>query len=201
MRFLLADREFIGLEWLNFLEAHGIPFAIRVKAGMIVITEDWQRLRLQSLLAKRRPGRTFPDQGDAKALTLTFAAKRIRGNESLIVASNVPGQNAVNAYRRRWSIECLFGDAKTRGLNFEDTRMQPAEKLSLLLAIVAMAIAWVNKTASALIGTGKLARNTYGHYAKSWFRTGFDEVRRLLRSNPIAALDPWQSIPKRKRFV
>ncbi|OSQ56720.1 transposase [Marivita cryptomonadis] len=205
VKLLLADREFIGLEWLNFLEARGIPFAIRVKAGMIVITEDGKRLRLRSLLAKRRPGRkfqaTFPAQGDAEALTLTFAAKRIKGGELLIVASNVPDQNALNAYRRRWSIECLFGDAKTRGLNLEDTRMQTAEKLSLLLAIVAMAIAWANKTASALIGTGKLTRKTHGHYAKSWFRTGFDEVRRLLRSNPIAALDPWQSISKRKRVV
>ena len=36
----LADRESIGLEWLNFFKARGIPFAIRVKAGMIVITED-----------------------------------------------------------------------------------------------------------------------------------------------------------------
>ena len=119
----------------------------------------------------------------------------------LIVASNMPDQNTLNAYRHRWSIECLFGDAKTRGLNLEDTRIQSADKLSLLLSIVAIAIAWANKTASALIGTAKLKRKRHGHYAKSWFRTGFDEVRRLLRTNPLAALDPWRSIPKRRRVV
>ena len=73
---------------------------------------------------------TFPAQGDVEAPTLTFAAKRIKGGEVLIVASNVAGQNTLNAYRRRWSIECLFGDAKTHGLNLEDTRMQTAAKLS-----------------------------------------------------------------------
>lgn len=205
IRLLLADREFIGLKWLNFLDENDIPFAIRVKAGMNVHTEDGRSLSLRSLLAKCRGARkfraTFPSQGDVAALSLTFAAKRIKGGELLIVASNVAGQNTLNAYRRRWSIECLFGDAKTRGLNLEDTRLQIAAKLSLLLAIVALAIAWTNKTASALIGRGKLPRKAHGHYAKSWFRTGFDELRRLLRTDPQAALNPWAAILKRPGVV
>jgi hypothetical protein len=205
IQFLLADREFIGLKWLNFLEDSGIPFAIRVKAGLLVNTHEGHCLSLASLLAKCRGPRkfsaAFPSQGDVPALSLTFAARRIKGGELLIVASNIPDRNTLNAYRRRWAIECLFGDTKTRGLNLEDTRRQIAAKLSLLLAIVALAVAWSNKTASALIGSGKLKRKTHGHHAKSWFRTGFDEVRRLLRSDPIGALDPWKSIPKRTRVV
>jgi hypothetical protein len=205
IRLLLADREFIGLKWLNFLDHNGIPFAIRVKAGMNVRTEDGRNLSLRSLLAKCRGARkfraTFPRQGEVSALALTFSAKRIKGGELLIIASNVADQNTLNAYRRRWSIECLFGDAKTRGLNLEDTRLQIAAKLSLLLAIVALAIAWTNKTASVLIGKGKLRRKSHGYYAKSWFRTGFDEVRRLLRSDPQAAVEPWLKIPKRPRVV
>ena len=205
IRLLLADREFIGLKWLNFLDRNGISFAIRVKAGMNVRTEDGRSLSLRSLLAKCRGARkfraTFLSQGDVKGLTLTFAAKRIKGGELLIVASNATDQNILNAYRRRWSIECLFGDTKTRGLNLEDTRLQIATKLSLLLAIIALAVAWINKIASALIGTGKLKRKTHGYYAKSWFRTGFDEVRRLLRSDTNAATRPWLQFSKRQRVV
>ena len=205
VQLLLADREFIGLKWLNFLDANAIPFAIRVKAGLIVTTEDGRSLSLRSWLTKCRAARkfraTFPAQGDAEALTLTFAAKRIRGGDLLIIASNAPNKNGLNAYRRRWSIECLFGDAKTRGLNLEDTRLQIAAKLHLLLAVVALAIAWTNKTASTLIGRGKLPRKNHGHYAKSWFRTGFDQLRRLLRCDPIAALNPWASIPNRPGVV
>ncbi|MDB2423767.1 hypothetical protein N9X05_17690 [Paracoccaceae bacterium] len=121
-------------------------------------------------------------------MTLTFAARRIRGGELLIVASNVANRNTLNAYRRRWAIECLFGDTKTRGLNLEDTRLQIASKLSLLLAIVSLAVVWANRTASTFIGRGTLKRKTHGYYAKSWFRTGFDEIRRLLRSDPCAAV-------------
>lgn len=54
---------------------------------------------------------------------LGFAAKRIRGGELVIVAASKDVHYALVAYRRRWSIECLFGDTKTRGLNLEDTRL------------------------------------------------------------------------------
>ena len=68
-------------------------------------------------------------------------------------------------------------------------------------AIVALAVAWANKAASSLIGRGKLKRKTHGYYAKSWFRTGFDEIRRLLRSDPRTALKPWSRIRKRPGVV
>ena len=186
-------------------QRENIPFAIRVKARLRVETEDGRRLNLSSLLRKYRGARkfyaTFPGQGDVAALTLTFAARRIRGGELLIVASNVADRNTLNAYRRRWAIECLFGDTKTRGLNLEDTRLQIASKLSLLLAIVSLAVVWANRTASTLIGRGSLKRKTHGYYAKSWFRTGFDEIRRLLRSDPCAAVQPWSRISIQRGVV
>ena len=49
-----------------------------------------------------------------------FAARRLEGGELLIVASNTPARAALAAYRKRWAIECLFSDTKTRGLNLED---------------------------------------------------------------------------------
>lgn len=76
VRLLLADREFIGLKWLNFHEHSGTPFAIRVKAGLLVTTQEGRSLSLQSLLAKCRGARKFhatlPRQGDVPALSLTF---------------------------------------------------------------------------------------------------------------------------------
>ena len=194
-----------GLRWLGFLNENGIPFVIRMKAGMIVETDEGRRLSLRSLLTRCRGARTFCAtllaQSDADALTLCFAAKRVKGGALLIVASNVSDRSILNAYRKRRAIECLFGDTKTRGLNLEDTRLQIAAKLSLLLAIVALAVAWTSKAATAIIGRGKLKRKAHGYYAKSWFRTGFDEVRRLLRSDPCAAIKPWSCIPKRPGVV
>jgi hypothetical protein len=192
---LLADREFIGGEWLRYLKENNIPFVIRVKEGMTVITEDGRRLTLASLLRRDRGKRSFraalPGDGKTCPLWLGFAAKRINGGELLIVAASKDAHHALTAYRKRWSIECLFADAKTRGLNLEDTRITIARKLSLLLAIVAIALAWSSKTAAKIIGTRPMPRKTHGYLAKSWFRTGFDALRNRLRQDPDQALKPW----------
>ncbi len=198
IKLLLADREFIGVCWLRFLNENNAPFVIRVKEGLNVVTEDGRKLTLGSLLRKGRGARQFSACfagaiSDAP-LKLNFAAKRIKGKELLIVASNAPARHALGAYRKRWAIECLFGDAKTRGLNLEDTQFTCPRKPDLLLGIVALAMARASKTASRLIGTGKMPRKKHGYYAKSWFRVGLDQIRRLLRTDPTAAIEPWRKI-------
>jgi len=206
VRLLLADREFVGLAWMNFLNENKIPFAIRMKEKLIVTTEDGRRLALGSAPRKCRGVRTFRAAlGDDQVLWLNFAARRLEDGALLIVAPNTPARAALAAYRKRWAIECLFGDAKTRGLNLEDTRLVTPRKLDLLLALVALAIAWAAKAAAILTGRKAPARKTHGHLAKSWFRIGFDQLRRLLRHDPAAAVQPWLVIashrPRMRRVV
>lgn len=200
IRLLLADREFIGLKWLTFLDQNKVPFAIRMKEKLIVRTKDGRKFSLASLLRRCRGRKTveaaFEATGDGEHLDLHFAARRLDGGELLIVASNAPAANPLNAYRKRWAIECLFGDAKTRGFNLEDTRLTSADKLGLLLAVVALAVAWVCRTATNLMGKSAPKRKKHGYYAKSWFRIGFDELRRRLRTKPDLAIACWTKIPK-----
>lgn len=200
VKMLLADREFIGLGWMHFLKNNNIPFAIRLRANMTVVTEDGQRMRLSVLLRTLRGPRridvSLPGDGDHAALAIGLQARRIKGGELLIVAASKDAHNALAAYRKRWAIECLFGDAKTRGLNLEDTRLTLARKLSLLLAILAIAMAWSSVTAAMIIGNGTLPRKAHGHFAKSWFRTGLDALRNRLRHHPDKAIRPWIRRPK-----
>jgi hypothetical protein len=195
IRLLLADREFVGRAWMNFLNENNIPFAIRMKEKLVVATEDGRSLALGSLSRKCRGVRTFRaalGREDAPGtLWLNFAARRLAGGELIIVASNTPARAALAAYRKRWAIECLFGDTKTRGLNLEDTRLVTPRKLALLLGLVALALAWAARTAARLIGQKTPARKVHGYLAKSWFRIGFDQIRRLLRHDPTAAVAPW----------
>lgn len=212
IRLLLADREFVGHAWMDFLNENNIPFAIRMKEKLIVTTEDGRRLTLGSALRKCRGVRTFraalgydPLGHDALGhdaargpLWLNFAARRLEDGALLVVASNTPARAALAAYRKRWAIECLFGDTKTRGLNLEDTRLVTPRKLALLLALVALAVAWAAKTAAILVGRKAPARKAHGYLAKSWFRIGFDQLRRLLRHDPAAAAEPWRVIASAK---
>jgi Transposase DDE domain len=211
IRRLLADREFVGREWLEFLCENNIDFAIRLKETLRVTTEEGHELTLLARLRRSRC-RSFRARlglddgaaGDARPL-LNFAAKPLKDGEWLIVVCNGDARKALQAYRKRWAIECLFGDAKTRGVNLEDTRLTAPRKLELLLALVALALAWAGRVAVALLGPRMPKRKAHGHFAKSVFRTGFDEVRRLLRTNPAAAVTEWRRLapkpPRKPRVV
>jgi len=205
IRFLLADREFIGHAWADFLCENNIPFAIRLRGDLRITTEDGHQLTLDARLHWRRRGKHFTgwlgtgrERGRHR---LSFAAKPLPSGEWLIIATNQPPRRALDAYRKRWAIECLFGDAKTRGLNLEDTRLSDPHKLDLLMGLVALAIAWAARAARDLLGTKWPKRKAHGYLAKSWFRTGFDQIRRLLRSNPMEAIDPWRRITSKPRKI
>lgn len=203
IRLLLADREFIALKWMVFLDRNAVPFAIRVKEVQFVNTQDGRRCRLRGLMLQSR-GRLQMEAafiaGDLR-LDCHVSAKRINGCEALIVVSNQNAIKALDAYRKRWAIECLFGDAKTRGLNLEDTRLTMAARVDLLVAVAAIAVSWVCRTATKRMGKKAPPRKKHGYLAKSWFRIGFDELRRLLRTCPERALQTWQYCPKKARVV
>ena len=198
---LLTDREFIGLDWLTSLHEQDVPFFIHVKSNQYVTCKDGTLQSLRNLLRTCRGIRTFTAHfgaaGDTGSMWLNFAAKRIKGKELLIVATNRPAHHALTTYSQRWAIECLFAAAKTKGFNLEDTRISIAKKLSLLIGIVTLAMAWAAKMASRKLGTQMRPRKSHGRYAKSIFRIGLDEIRRLLRTHPEQAFRHWPKISKK----
>lgn len=122
---------------------------------------------------------------------------RNQEGEWLIVVSTLPPDAALAAYRKRWAVECLFADAKTRGLNMEDTRLTDPKKLDLLMALVALALVWAGRAAVDLLHPRAPARKAHGCLSRSWFRTGFDHIRRLLRTDPAKAVAPWRRLPSK----
>ncbi len=203
---LLADREFIGGRWIGFLLQNKILFAIRVRGNAIVHFQDGRCEQLKSLLRKPHGFKRLRSQparlaalDETLGTPLFFAAKRLADGELLIIASNGPSKKALKAYRRRWQIECLFGDSKTRGLNMEDTRLTQPVKLNTLLVIITLAMAWAYACATAIKGTKSIKTRTHGYRTKSWFRLGFDQLRKWILHQPERAAEIWRRIwPKRK---
>jgi hypothetical protein len=197
---LLADREFIGAEWFNWLTENDIPFAIRMREGQRATTAEGRSGTLKSLLVgpggPRRASVTLTNMGtdDMPGPVLALRARQPKGRQAVIVATNRPGSDPLRLYRRRWEIELVFADAKTRGLNLEDTRLTCPRKLDLLMALVAIALAWASATAAALLGRRRLPRKSHGYPAKSVFRIGFEYLRRLLRNEPLETLKAWTAL-------
>jgi hypothetical protein len=195
IQWLLADREFIGARWMNFLNENNIPFAIRVKENLSIVLENGKAVSLATLLRHRRARRvvhSFEGRLPGCATPVRVAIKQLKTGDWLIVMTNTrDGKAALNAYRKRWGIECLFGDAKTRGLNLEDTRLTAPGKIATLLSILALAIGWAYRCATQTMGYRVIARKAHGRREKSWFRVGLDALRTSLHASCELACTAW----------
>jgi hypothetical protein len=204
IRVLLADREFIGADWLEFLCKNNVPFVIRLREDMQIRLADGRLHQFRSLLRKHRCGKWtgwLNGMDTIPANQLRVAAKRIKGSELLIVATNLgEGVSGLNLYRKRWGIECLFADAKTRGLNIEDTHITDPDKLANLLIVVALAVTWAHRCGTLAMGRSAIRRKAHGRREKSWFRTGLDALRNWIIHRPGQALDAWTATFPRRPF-
>ena len=118
IRLLLADREFVGADWMEFLCENNIPFAIRIRDNPPITTEEGHDLTLRTRLRQARRSRVFrarlgsrEDTASGNAPLPTIAAKPLE-DDWLIVVTNVEAQIALRTYRKRWAIECLFGPSR-----------------------------------------------------------------------------------------
>ena len=206
---LLADREFVGARWMRFLLRNNILFAIRLKENYNIQFEDGRREQLKYLLRKPHGLKRLQSQplrldtmDESHGFPLKLAAKRLGDGTFLIIASNGPAKPALRAYRKRWQIECLFGDSKTRGFNIEDTRITQPDKLNTLLVIITLAMAWAYACATAIKGKASVKTRAHGYRYKSWFRVGFDQLRKWILHQPHRAAETWIRIwPKRSLDV
>lgn len=186
---LVADREFVGAQWFDFLVETDIPFVIRVKQNHSVVLSDGRRTDVATLFSRRLwrnretcSGLRFEGMRPQSASHLALAAKTIGNGERLVLLTNRDPRRAAGFYRRRWQIECLFAETKTRGLNLEDTHMKDPRKLSLLMAVVALAIACAQLAARKIQGRIGIKRASHGYRRKSTFRTGFDALRAWIQT-------------------
>ena len=138
IRLLLADREFAGADRMEFLCKNNVSFAIRVRDNLRITTEDGHDLTLRARLRQARRGRSFrarlgvrEDAAASNAPLLNIAAKPLKG-EWLIVGTNVAPRTALETYRKRWAIECLFGPSRQIALQSPAGQWMPRPEASIL---------------------------------------------------------------------
>ncbi len=105
-------------------------------------------------------------------------ATRLADGELLILATNCRPQTALADDRLREGIETLFAALKTRGFNPESTHFCHAERLSKLVALMALAFCWAMLTGLWQHQQQPIPLKAHGRRAKSLFRYGCDFLRR-----------------------
>jgi hypothetical protein len=144
---IVADREFIGNEWLSFLQRESIPFHIRIKDNMWFTKPGGEKIRMSWILqgCKLSEGYHHPKLLYLDTVLVYVSGTKIKNGEYLIIVSYDKQQEALFNYKERWQIETMFKAFKTKGFNIEDTHLSDIDRIDKLVAVVSIAFAWAYK--------------------------------------------------------
>jgi hypothetical protein len=179
---LLADREFIGETWFQYLQFHHIRFHIRIKRNMNISRTNGTLAPAMNFF-RSLPLSTYCTLYGPRLICgqlLWGTGMRLPDGEFVIVVSDAPSDNVMEEYKRRWKIEVLFEALKSRGFNFEDTHLKDESRLNTLFAVLAIAFCWAYHVGVWRHEVKPIPIKKHQRPAKSIFRYGFDLIRHAL---------------------
>lgn len=149
---ILADREFIGDDWIEDLIALKVRFYFRIKENMWVNIPH-TGMKKAFWLFNYLPLHGYKHYRQIVQLGTQWVylsgiktINRDGGIEFVIIATYSYDTQTLCAYKDRWQIETMFRALKTSGFNLEDTHLTDLERISKLLSLLCIAFIWAYLT-------------------------------------------------------
>lgn len=175
---LIADREFVGEKWYEYLLKNNIRFYLRIPKHHH-ITYQGSEGKIESFAADLPLNQPVHlDDIEIQGCHLSMGLSKIDQQEYMAVLTNGRAHKAIDTYKQRWSIEVFFQQAKTRGFNLEQTHLKDLDRIAKLFAMLSIAFCWI-----IIIGVWterhqkpiKIQNHLYADH--SMFRIGWDAFR------------------------
>jgi hypothetical protein len=181
---LLADREFVGHQWIGYLNSMRIKYHIRIRNNFYVVDP--------------RNGKTIPafhlfnsvPIGEVRFFRRIFllrgqycylSGSKVRDKSGkiefqILISFNRP-EIAHQKYKERWQIETAFKSLKSSGFNIEKSHLTDIERFEKLLSLVLIAFTWCYIVGDYLHQNIKPIRLLkHGNSAKSLFKHGLETI-------------------------
>jgi hypothetical protein len=156
---LLADREFVGVDWFETIQKSGFSMVIRLRykdyfkefCTQHGVSIEEMREKIAQSLQKEGYFRLPIQLGNLKLYYIVLPSKTAKrgskkgknkvkkSDETFILLSDEDNVIAVaQHYKKRWKIEVFFLHMKSNGFNMEDLNLKILEKIQLMSAILAL---------------------------------------------------------------
>lgn len=152
---IVADREFHSVHLAEWIEKElKLDYVLRLKIGTFVEI-DGSLLKI-SELAVRGESHQFQDVRITKDEKLTYRTNltvhwAAEEEEAWALATNLEKAESIKVYGKRYWIEEMFSDHKSRGLNLEKTRLTDADRIQKLLVAVTIAYLWLMQIGNSVV--------------------------------------------------
>jgi len=189
---LLADREFVGEDWLDYLNFHRIRYHMRIRDNFWIYNpRNGHHVKASWLFGSLKINQYEFHHGIIyiKGQLCYLSASKIKNREGIpelqiIVSFSKPDQ-AQSLYKERWQIESAFKALKTSGFNIEDTHLTELNRIDKLFALVIVAFVWAYKVGIYLDSINPIKIKKHGRKAKSLFKYGLTFLANALFSNDL----------------
>lgn len=186
---LLADREYVGLDWfIGLRERFSLNFVIRLSRTDYKTLLEKQGYKYSELLAKARKGKKVLVQLQVENHCFNLLFQRIDKPENsqddlliLLYNQNISKKRVAQVYAIRWTIECMFKNLKSNGYKIENINFKCPKKIRLLIAIVA-AIYFLCVQLGIKNIKGTYFRKNTKKYDISVFRIGIDALAQYAKN-------------------
>lgn len=145
---LLGDGEYDTVDMLEWVEIETNWTYIVRTASNIILTEETQQYPIKTLLAgkntktlKYRVKFTKREFGPLTAIA--WWDTPYKNAIYLVSNSSESAEHICKEYRRRFKIETMFSDKKSRGFNMQKTNLRCPERISRLLLATALSYLWI----------------------------------------------------------
>jgi hypothetical protein len=180
---LLADREFVGQDWLNYLNNNNIRYYIRIRNNFKVFLPNkhkqikvWHLFNNLKVGEVRHYNKIVEMHGEHCYVSAMKTITEGKIDFCIIVSFNEP-KEALGYYSLRWQIETLFKGLKSSGFNLEETHVTQLDRIGKLLSLVMIAFVWCYKIGDYIDNEIKpIKTKTHGRKSISIFKYGLDYI-------------------------
>lgn len=185
---ILADREFVGDDWIEFLNSNNIRYYIRIRNNFKIFIPHKNKEVTASWLFNPLKVNQFMHYNKIVRIGTQLcyiSGSKVKGRygkiEFLIIASfNKPDQALLN-YKDRWQIETCFKAMKSSGFDIKKTHLQDIQRIEKLILLVMIAFVWCYKIGIFIHQNIKpITIKAHGRKAYSIFKYGLRYVASVL---------------------
>lgn len=187
---IVADREFVGEQWLEFLNRNSIRYYIRIRNNFKVFLPHknkeikashlFNRFRVNEFVYYNKIVRV---NGELCYLSGCKLNNRQGKQDFLIIVSFNKPEKAQQYYKQRWQIEMCFKAMKSSGFDIEKTHLQNIDRIEKLILLVMIAFVWCYKIGIYLHKIRPIQIKKHGRKAKSIFKYGLNFLAKILLNN------------------
>ena len=179
---------------MAYLRARNIPFILRLRENQHVVREGYETWTIADIARRLDKGQTMILKGWCRlgqgagetSPRLRIVVMRLPTNELLALACSGKPHHALAGYRRRWTIETMFANLKTKSMNRGAPHITAPDNLTPLLAVLALTVTLCVKTGIAAARRHPIPIKKHGRRAWSIFALGLGALRKIAASENSA---------------